>query len=151
MAQISPRLARTYFAEIAADSALPLDPDDLVHMVRRRQHGHVVSGDIAIRCYKNRSRWTYDERDIRRAAQAFADFHLDLNHVVEVRLPPYRDHAERDPEERGRADWRQQIASWMYWHACPKHQEQRVMPAVRAAVTTLIIGMECRTRVIPLL
>ncbi|MGW2103704.1 hypothetical protein ACWCPX_39765 [Streptomyces olivaceoviridis] len=68
MAQISPRLARTYFAEIAADSALPLDPDDLVHMVRRRQHGHVVIGDIAIRCYKNRSRWTYDERDIRRAA-----------------------------------------------------------------------------------
>ncbi|MGW2777319.1 hypothetical protein ACWC4C_33285 [Streptomyces olivaceoviridis] len=84
MAQISPRLARTYFAEIAADSALPLAPDDLVHMVRRRQHGHVVIGDIAIRCYKNRSRWTYDERDIRRAAQAFADFHLDLNDVVEV-------------------------------------------------------------------
>ncbi|MGW1659178.1 hypothetical protein [Streptomyces atratus] len=48
MAQISPRLARTYFAEISANSAVPLDLDDLVHMVRLRQHGHVVIGDIAI-------------------------------------------------------------------------------------------------------
>ncbi|MCX4444841.1 endonuclease VII domain-containing protein [Streptomyces sp. NBC_01789] len=125
MAQISPRLARTYFAEISAGSALPLDPDDLVHMVRRRQHGHVVIGDSAIRCYKNKSKWTYDERDIRRAAQAFADFRLDLDDVVEICLPPYRDHAERDQEERGRPDWRETIASWMYWYACQKHREQR--------------------------
>ncbi|MFJ5920778.1 hypothetical protein ACIQFW_34025 [Streptomyces ardesiacus] len=76
MAQISPRLARTFFAEISAASALPIDPNDLVHMMRLRQHGHVVIGDIAIRCYKNRSKWTYDERDIRRAAQVFADFRL---------------------------------------------------------------------------
>ncbi|GAA3311734.1 endonuclease VII [Streptomyces cinereospinus] len=111
MAQISPRLARTYFAEISAASALPLDPDDLVHMVRLRQHGHVVIGDIAIRCYKNRSKWTYDERDIRRAAQAFADFRLDLGDVVEFQVPPYRERDDQDPEERGWADWREKIAS----------------------------------------
>lgn len=125
MAQISPRLARTYFAEISAASALPLDPDDLVHMVGLRQHGHVVIGDIAIRCYKNRSKWTYDERDIRRAAQAFADFRLDPGDVVEFQVPSYRERDDQDPEERGRADWREKIASWMYWDARHKHQEQR--------------------------
>ncbi|MGI5485007.1 endonuclease VII [Streptomyces lavendofoliae] len=125
MAQISPRLARTYFAEISADSALPLDPDDLVRMVRLRQHGHVVIGDIAIRCYKHKSKWTYDERDIRRAAQAFADLRLDLDDVVEVQLPPYHDRDEENPEEWGRADWRESIASWMFWSARHKHQEQR--------------------------
>ncbi|MER6775001.1 endonuclease domain-containing protein [Streptomyces bacillaris] len=125
MAQISPRLARTFFAEISASSVLPLDPDDLVHMVRLRQHGHVVIGDIAIRCYKNRSKWTYDERDIRRAAQAFADFRLDPGDVVEFQVPPFRERDEQDPEERGRADWREKIASWMYWDARRKHQEQR--------------------------
>ncbi|WP_331730256.1 endonuclease domain-containing protein [Streptomyces sp. NBC_01174] len=125
MAQISPRLARTYFAEISAASALPLDPDDLVHMVRLRQHGHVVIGDIAIRCYKNRSKWTYDERDIRRAAQAFADFRLDPGDVVEFQVPPYRERDDQDLEERGRADWRERIASWLYWNARRKQQEQR--------------------------
>ena len=44
---------------------------------------------------------------------------------MEVHLPRYRDHDERDPEERGRPDWREKIASWMYWHARHKHQEQR--------------------------
>lgn len=52
---MSPRLAHTYFAEISAESALPFVLDDLVHMVRLRQHGHVVIGDIAVRCYKNTS------------------------------------------------------------------------------------------------
>ncbi|WP_327372275.1 endonuclease domain-containing protein [Streptomyces sp. NBC_01217] len=125
MAQISPRLARTYFAEISAGSAVPLDLDDLVSMVRLRQHGHVVLGDIAVRCYKYKSRWTYDERDIRRAAQVFADFRLDPDDVVEVQVPPYRERDDQDPEERGRADWRERIASWMYWHARHKHQLER--------------------------
>ncbi|MFD8012261.1 hypothetical protein [Streptomyces sp. NPDC058955] len=100
MVQISPRLARTYFAEISAGSAIPLALDDLVSMARLRQHGHVVLGDIAVRCYKYKSKWTYDERDIRRAAQVFADFLLDTDDVVEVQLPPYREHSGQDPEER---------------------------------------------------
>ncbi|MFJ6053603.1 endonuclease domain-containing protein [Streptomyces sp. NPDC092307] len=125
MAQISPKLARTYFAEIAAGSTVPLDLDDLVNMVLLRQHGHVVLGHVAVRCYKFRSKWTYDERDIRRAAQVFADFRLDPGDVVEVQLPPYREHGDQDPEERGRADWRERIASWMYWHARHTHQRER--------------------------
>ncbi|MFD0007133.1 endonuclease domain-containing protein [Streptomyces sp. NPDC127178] len=125
MAQISPKLAHTYFTDISAGSPLPLDLDDLLHMVHLHRHNHVVIGDIALRCYKNKSKWTYDERDIRRAAQGFADFRLDIDDVVEVQLPAYRDHAEKDPEDRGRADWRRQSASWLFWQARQKHQEGR--------------------------
>lgn len=125
MAQISPKLARTYFAEISAASAVPLDLDDLLHMTDLRRHNHVVIGDIALRCYKNKSKWMYDERDIRRAAHKLADFRLDVGDVVEVQLPAYRDHGEQDPEDRGRADWRQRIASSMFWQARAKHQEGR--------------------------
>ncbi|MEV4871348.1 hypothetical protein [Streptomyces syringium] len=122
--QISPRLARTYFTEISAGSAVPLDLDELVSMVRLHQHGHVVLGDVAVRCYKYRLKWTYDERDIRRTAQVFADFRLDPGDVVEVQVPPYREHGDQEPEERGRADWREQIASWMYWDARDKHRRE---------------------------
>ncbi|MFH0179121.1 hypothetical protein [Streptomyces cacaoi] len=44
---------------------------------------------------------------------------------MEVQLPAYRDHGEQEPEDRGRADWRQRIASWMFWQARDKHQEGR--------------------------
>lgn len=125
MAQISPKLAHTYFTELAAGSAVPLDLDDLLRMMDLRRHNHVVIGDIALRCYKNKSKWTYDERDVRRAAQAFADFRLDVDDVVEVQLPAYRDLGDQDSEDRGRADWRQRIASWLYWQARHKHQKER--------------------------
>ncbi|MET7571263.1 endonuclease domain-containing protein [Streptomyces sp. NPDC005492] len=125
MAQISPKLAHAYFTEISAGSVVPLDLDGLLRMVDLRRHNHVVIGDIALRCYKNKSKWTYDERDIRRAAQEFADFHLDADDTVEVQLPAYRDHDEQDPEDWGRADWRRKIASWLFWQARLKHQEGR--------------------------
>lgn len=126
MAQISPKLAHAYFTEISAGSAVPLDFDDLLHMMDLRRHNHVVIGDIALRCYKNKSKWTYDERNIRRAAQDFADFRLDVDDIVEVQLPAYRDHDDQDPEDdRGRADWRQKVASRMFWQARNKHQEER--------------------------
>ncbi|MFD5378322.1 endonuclease domain-containing protein [Streptomyces griseoincarnatus] len=125
MAQISPKLAHTYFTEIASSSTVPLDLEDLLNMVHLRRHNHVVIGDIALRCYKNKSKWTYDERDIRRAAQAFADFRLDVDDVVEVQLPAYRDHDEQDPEHRGQANWRGKIAAWLFWQAREKHHEGR--------------------------
>ncbi|MFF3710339.1 endonuclease domain-containing protein [Streptomyces phaeochromogenes] len=125
MAQISSKLALTYFTELSAGSAVPLDLDDILNMVDLRRHNHVVIGDIALRCYKNKSKWTYDERDIRCAAQAFADFRLDADDVVEVQLPAFRERDERDPEDWGRADWRQKIASWMFRQARDKHQEGR--------------------------
>ncbi|MFD9983993.1 hypothetical protein ACFWZJ_26815 [Streptomyces massasporeus] len=60
MAQISPKLAHTYFTEMSADSAVPLDLEDLLHMVHLRRHNHVVTGDIALRCYKNKSKWRHE-------------------------------------------------------------------------------------------
>ncbi|MFD5079551.1 endonuclease domain-containing protein [Streptomyces sp. NPDC058371] len=123
MAQISPRLAHAYFNEISAGSAVPLDLDGLLHMVDLRRRSYVVIGDIALRCFKNKSKWTYDERDIRRGAQEYADFRLDIDDRVEVQLPAYRDHNEHAPE--GRADWRREIASWLFWQARQKHQEGR--------------------------
>ncbi|MDX2631808.1 endonuclease domain-containing protein [Streptomyces scabiei] len=128
MAQISPKLARAFFADISAGSPVPLDPDDLLHMAHVRRHGHVVFGDIAVRCFKNRSKWTYDEREIRRAAQTFADFRLDVDDVVEVPLPTYFDAADGDDQGmgyRGQAAWRPQIASWLFWEARRKDQEGR--------------------------
>ncbi|MFJ1610408.1 endonuclease domain-containing protein [Streptomyces sp. NPDC088253] len=125
MAQISPKLAHTYFTELSVGSAVPLDLDDLLHMMNMRRHNHVVIGDIALRCYKNKSKWTYDERDVRRAAQALADFRLDVDDVLEVPLPAHCDHDEQDAEDRGRADWRRKIASWLFWQARHKQTEGR--------------------------
>ncbi|KFG10875.1 endonuclease domain-containing protein [Streptomyces scabiei] len=125
MAPISPKLALAYFTELSAGCAVPLALDDLLHMVHLRRHNHVVIGDIALRCYKNKSKWGYDERDIRRAARELADFRLDVDDVVEVQLPAYRERDEQGPEDWGRADWRQTIASWMFWQARDKHQEGR--------------------------
>jgi hypothetical protein len=128
MAQISPKLARTFFADISVGSPVPLDPDDLLHMVHVRRHGHVVFGDIAVRCFKHRSKWTYDEREIRRTAQTFADFRLDVDDVVEVQLPAYFNATDGDDQGmgyRGRAAWRSRIASWLFWEARRKHQEGR--------------------------
>ncbi|MGX1676483.1 hypothetical protein [Streptomyces sp. NPDC055400] len=51
------------------------------------QHGHVFFGDIAVRCYKHKARWMYDERDIRRDRQGFAELRLHLDDVVDVHLP----------------------------------------------------------------
>lgn len=79
-----------------------------------RRHGHVFFGDVAVRCYKHKSRWTYDERDIRAAGGTFAELDLDLGNVVDVQLPPYRDVPERDPEEWQRPNWRRLLVSWMF-------------------------------------
>ncbi|MGA4846605.1 hypothetical protein ACOBQB_10165 [Streptomyces sp. G5(2025)] len=99
---ISREYARSLFADLVQNATVPLDPDVLLYMPRLRQHGHVFFGDIAVRCYKHKARWTYDERDVRAAGQVLADLHVDLDDVVDVHLPAYRDIAERDPEERHR-------------------------------------------------
>ncbi len=88
-----------------------------------RQHGHVFFGDIALGCYGHKARWTYDERDIRRADHACAPLCLAPDDVVDVQLPVFRDVGERDPENWSRPDWR---ASWcrgcgrMLWSARPR-------------------------------
>ncbi|MEU8952560.1 hypothetical protein [Streptomyces sp. NPDC048489] len=48
----------------------------------------------------------FEERDIRRAGQALAEFTVARDDVVEVQLPAYSDHHESDLENWGRPDWR---------------------------------------------
>ncbi|MEU9291902.1 hypothetical protein AB0D57_46740 [Streptomyces sp. NPDC048275] len=66
-----------------------------------------------MRYYKHKARWTYDERDIRAAGRTFAELDLNLDDVVDVQLPAYRDIPERDPEEWHRPNWRRRLVSWM--------------------------------------
>ncbi|MGW3498316.1 hypothetical protein [Streptomyces sp. NPDC001020] len=102
---ISREYARSLFADLTQNAMVPLDPDELLHMPGLRQHGHVFFGDIAVRCYKYKAHWTYDERDIRAAGRTFAEMDVDLDDVVDVHLPVYRDVPERDPEEWHRPNW----------------------------------------------
>ncbi|MEW1552220.1 endonuclease domain-containing protein [Streptomyces tsukubensis] len=121
---ISREYARSLFADLTQNAAVPLDPDELLHMPGLRQHGHVFFGDIAVRCYKHKSRWTYDERDIRAAGRALADLEVRLDDVVDVRLPAYRDLPDRDPEEWNRPDWRRRLMWWMFDRARNQLVEQ---------------------------
>ncbi|MGW1364499.1 endonuclease domain-containing protein [Streptomyces chartreusis] len=122
---ISREYARSLFVDLTQSATVPLDPDELLHMPGLRQHGQVFFGDIALRCYKHKARWMYDERDIRRVGQALADVLLDTRDVVDVQLPPYRDISDRDPEEWSRPDWRRRLVSWMFDQARQKAQEGR--------------------------
>lgn len=126
MPLITPDYARTLFADLTQNSAVPLEPDDLFHMGSLRRHGHVVIGDVALRCYKHRARWRYDERDVRRAGRAYAEFRLDLDDLVPLRLPAYRDATEwdRDPEAWDRVNWRRRLVSWMFDEARNKAFEE---------------------------
>ncbi|MFC9627563.1 hypothetical protein ACFTXM_49095 [Streptomyces sp. NPDC056930] len=117
---ISREYARSLFADPTQSAPVPLDPDELLHMPGLRQHGHVFFGDIAVRCYKHKARWTYDERDIRAAGRAFADMEVRLDDVADVQLPAYRDIPEHDPEEWHRPNWRRQLVSWMFNQALRK-------------------------------
>ncbi|MEU9471238.1 endonuclease VII domain-containing protein [Streptomyces avermitilis] len=111
---ISREYARSLFADLTQSATVPLDPDELLHMPGLAQHGHVFFGDIAVRCYKHKARWMYDERDIRRTGQAFAELRLDLDDVVDVQLPAYRESGASDLEEWQRVDWRRRLVSWMF-------------------------------------
>ncbi|MGV9761468.1 hypothetical protein ACWDUC_37490 [Streptomyces tricolor] len=115
--------ARSLFSDLTHTAAVPLDPDELLHMPGLRQHGHVFFGDIAVRAYKHKARWMYDERDIRAAARTFAEMSVDLDDVVDVELPRYRDVLERDAEEWSRPHWRRQLMRWMFGQARQKAEE----------------------------
>ncbi|MER6394079.1 endonuclease domain-containing protein [Streptomyces sp. NPDC001523] len=114
---ISREYARSLFVDLTQNAQVPLDPDELIHMPGLRQHGHVFFGDIAVRAYKHKARWTYDERDIRAAGRALADLEVRLDDVVDAQLPAYRDIPERDPEKWDRPDWRRRLVSWMFSRA----------------------------------
>ncbi|MGW0761081.1 hypothetical protein ACWD1Y_32170 [Streptomyces sp. NPDC002814] len=135
---ISREYARSLFTDLTRSATVPLDPDELLHMPGLRQHGHVFFGDIALRCYKHKARWMYDERDIRRVGQAFAELRLDLDDVVDVRLPPFRDVLERDPGEWSRPDWRRELMAWMFSQA--RHKAQYGRPCEEWDDTWKVVG-----------
>ncbi|WP_043267256.1 endonuclease domain-containing protein [Streptomyces sp. CT34] len=120
---ISPKSAHAAFTDLTRNCALPLMPDVLLRTKLFRHHGHIVIGDVALRGYKHKARWTYDERDVRRAGRALAEAPIDFTDLVEVQLPEYRDHLGR--EEWGRPDWRRQLRSWMYDAAFHKKYRER--------------------------
>ncbi|MEE1797276.1 endonuclease domain-containing protein [Streptomyces sp. JV176] len=109
----SPKVARDLFADLTQHSTVPLDADELLHTDSMSRLDCVVIGGVALRCYKHKARWTYDERDIRRAGKEFADFALNRADTVEVELPFQRRPAEPDAEGWGWANWRRQLAAWM--------------------------------------
>ncbi|QHC23360.1 hypothetical protein [Streptomyces sp. GS7] len=109
---ISPKSAHATFVDLTRNCALPLDPDVLLRTDVLRHHGHTVIGDVALRAYKHKSRWTYDERDVRRAGRALAELPVDLDDLAETHLPDYRD--DVSPEEWYRPDWRRQLVSLMF-------------------------------------
>ncbi|EPH45361.1 endonuclease domain-containing protein [Streptomyces aurantiacus] len=123
MPLISREYARSLFAELTQRSAVPLDPDELLHMPGMGHHGHVFFGDIGLRCYKHKARWMYDERDIRRTGQRLAELPLNLDDAVDVRLPAYRDVGVCENEGLSRPDWRRQLVSWMFGQARLKAQD----------------------------
>jgi hypothetical protein len=122
---ISPKCARDLFTEQTQSAAVPIAPEELLHLSGQYVHGHVVVGDIALRCYKHKARWKYDDRDVRRAGAAFAALRLDLEDRVKVRLPAYRDAEEHGPEDWQQPNWRRQLVSWMFGAAHRKAFEER--------------------------
>ncbi|MEV7282647.1 endonuclease domain-containing protein [Streptomyces sp. NPDC093111] len=125
MPMISPKLACAIFTDETRDASLPLRPDALLKTMSHhlRWHGHVVVGDVALRLYKHKGPWQYDERDVRRAARDLAAVTVDHEDLVEVVFPGRRwreESSAEDEDARGRANWRGQIAGWMYHEALSK-------------------------------
>ncbi|MER7914497.1 endonuclease domain-containing protein [Streptomyces sp. NPDC096068] len=122
---ISPKLACATFADETRDASLPLRPDALLKTMSHhlRRHGHVVVGDVALRLYKHKGPWRYDERDVRRAARDLAAVTVDHGDLVEVVLPRqrWRDEGRGEDEDAwNRSNWRGRIARWMYHEALSK-------------------------------
>ncbi|UKY48157.1 hypothetical protein [Streptomyces inhibens] len=67
---ISPKSARAIFMDLTQHWAVLLDPAVLLRTYLLHHHGRTVIGDVALRSYKHKARWTYDERDVRRAGRA---------------------------------------------------------------------------------
>ncbi|MCX4657442.1 endonuclease domain-containing protein [Streptomyces microflavus] len=122
---ISREYARTIFADLSQNAMVPLDPDELVRTPGLIRHGHVLFGDVAVRCYKHKGRWRYAERDIRSAGQTLSELRLDLEDMAVVELPAYRDGGGRGPEEWSRVNWRGRLVSWMFDHARNKAFQER--------------------------
>ncbi|MFE7650198.1 endonuclease domain-containing protein [Streptomyces phaeoluteigriseus] len=126
---ISPNLACSIFTDATRSASIPLQPEALLRTKSHilRWHGHIIVGDVALRLYKHKNLWKYDERAVRQAAQALVNVDVDPGDLVEVVLPVQRQHEERlaeDAETRDRMDWRGWISSWMYDEAFRKQSAE---------------------------
>ncbi|MGW6941356.1 endonuclease domain-containing protein [Streptomyces xanthophaeus] len=112
---MSPELARDTLAELIQDCALPIRPDVLLKTKWIHNHGHIVIGGNAIRAFKDKARWRYDERDIRRAGHQLVSVTVDPQDLVEVQILRRERRADysQPPDE---ADWRRGLA-WQIHHA----------------------------------
>ncbi|MFJ2008002.1 endonuclease domain-containing protein [Streptomyces chartreusis] len=113
---ISPQLARETLADLTRDCGLPLDAGELIPGKGEfLDHGHVFMGDVAVRGYKDKGRWKYDDRDIRRAGQTLAGLAIEFTDVVEAQVPSRRYFDDRESfDDWSRADWRRTLNHWIY-------------------------------------
>ncbi|MGQ4436643.1 MULTISPECIES: endonuclease domain-containing protein [unclassified Streptomyces] len=123
---ISPQLARDTLADLTSACCLPLDASELIPA--RGQflaHGHVFVGDLAVRGYKDKGRWKYDDRDIRRVGETLAAVTIDTSDMVVTQVPNRRYFDDREIfDDWSRADWRRTLNSWIYTAARrSRHQE----------------------------
>jgi hypothetical protein len=127
---ISPKLAADTLADLTRGCALPLhyrqlDPTS-GQFVR---HGYVIVGDAAVCAYKNAGRWKYDEREVRRAAQALAALDVNRQDLIEVRFPDLHEGRELGDDERAEfwagADWRRTVSVWISEAARQTHRDRR--------------------------
>jgi hypothetical protein len=110
---MSPKLARSTLVELTQDCVIPIHPADLTMRGVFVRHGYVLVGDVALRGFKSKGSWGFDERDVRRAAQALMDLAVDVQDLVKVELPERQ--SGSDPGDwYWRTDWRRDIRRWMY-------------------------------------
>ncbi|MFF7764191.1 endonuclease domain-containing protein [Streptomyces griseorubiginosus] len=123
-------MARDTLTDLLKGSGLALDTGDLIPGKGQfLAHGHVFLGDIAVRGYKDKGRWKYDDRDIRRAGQALAAVTVDTADVVDAAVPDRGYFEGRDTSnDWDRADWRRELNHWIYaaaqrirWHEAADH------------------------------
>ncbi|WP_165989765.1 hypothetical protein [Streptomyces sp. YIM 98790] len=127
---ISPQLARDTLADLTKDCGLPLDAGELIPSRGDfLDHGHVFIGDVAVRGYKNKGRWKYDDRDIRRAGKALAAVTVDHSDVMEAQVPSRRYFEDRESyDDWNRADWRRILNYWIY-AAARRSRHRDLVPA----------------------
>jgi hypothetical protein len=131
---ISPQLAQNTLADLTKACDLPLNPGELIPGKGEfLDHGDVLLGDIAVRGYKDKGRWKYDDRDIRRAGQALAAMSIDTTDVVEAEVPSRRYFDDRESyDDWRRADWRRTLNYCMYAAARRSRRSEVHAPAAFA-------------------
>lgn len=127
---MSPKRAAETLTDLTRGCALPVHFGELrPHSGQFVRHSYVVVGDVAVRAYKTKGRWSYDDREVRRAGQALAAVDVDRQDLVEVDFPNFGDVRELSEAERaafwGRLTWRRSVSVWMSHTAWQARRQQR--------------------------